>query len=61
MSQLVECYTEMVRMEESENDMSVLKDNIDADSLPCMSHCYFCECTVDVKPSPNLININPEF
>lgn len=41
--------------------MSVLRDNIDSDSLNWMSHCYFCECTVDVKRTSNLININPEF
>lgn len=46
---------------EQGQDMSVLKDNTDSASLTCMSHCYFCECTVDVKSTPNLINTNPEF
>lgn len=40
-------------------DISVLKDNIDSDSLTYMSCCYICECTGDIKPTPNLININP--
>lgn len=46
---------------EQGQDMHVLRDNIDSDSLTWMSHSYFYECTVDVKPTPNLINIKPEF
>lgn len=47
--------------EEQGQDTSEVKDSIDSDSLTCMSHCYLCECTADTKPTPNLININPEF
>lgn len=49
-SQLMECYTEMVRTGgEWGQDIAVLKDNIDSDSLPCTSH--FCECRVRCKSS----------
>lgn len=58
----MECYVEMMGTGgEWGQDIAVLKDNIDSDSLPHTSHCYFCECKVDVKPNQNLNKVKTEF